>query len=80
MTIDEMIDWIHQKDESTGMLLTAEGEAIIAALRAGQAMRSSFKITPETEDESASASKVDFASLGEAGIAWDAATAKGDEG
>jgi hypothetical protein len=52
---------------------------VVVALRAGQAMRSSFKITPETEDESASASKVDFASLGEAGIAWDAATAKGEE-
>lgn len=63
MSVDEMIEIVTVQNSYTFGGLSDEGKAIIAALRAGQAMR-------DSDDET---------SLVAAIVAWDAATVKGDD-
>lgn len=78
MSVDEMIEIVTVQNSYTFGGLSDEGKAIIAALRAGQAMRDSFEPIDD-DDFDSYAVNIDRRQLSQGGQAWDAATAKGDD-
>jgi hypothetical protein len=74
MSVDEMIDIIESGLDPNG----ETAKAVIAALKAGQAMRDKFNVFYDARDDFYFATSVDFIGLGESGKSWDAAATKED--
>ncbi len=72
MTIDEMIKELEDQASYHDVCLS-DPRAIIAALKAGQAMRNCFEAI-KCDYDSTWAVAIERVNLGDAGLAWDAAT------
>jgi hypothetical protein len=83
MTIDEMIETIRQQNTDSLERLSPAGEAITAALRAGQAMRDAIEVSlPNTTGYAGNVDKplgtAHGSEAGKAALAWDTAM-KGED-